>query len=90
MPPPLPDWHLHDFRRACVSWLASNGTPPHVADRLLNHTAGTIKGVARIYNRAEYLPERKAALERWAAHVLRCAEGGEEALNVVSLQPQVA
>jgi integrase len=85
-PPPLPDWHLHDFRRTCVSWLASTGTPPHVADRLLNHTAGTIRGVAAVYNRAEFLPERKAALVRWAEHVLACGGGREQGVNVVPLR----
>jgi hypothetical protein len=30
---------------------------------VLNHTAGTIRGVAATYNRFEYLDERKAALE---------------------------
>ena len=90
VPPPLPGWHLHDFRRACVSWLASTGTPPHVADRLLNHTAGIIKGVARVYNLAEYLPQRKAALERWAMHILACGEGRDNAGNVVRLRPEIA
>ena len=84
-PAPLPGWRLHDFRRTLVSWLASTGTPPHIADKLLNHVGGAIQGVAAVYQRAEFLPERRAALERWAAHVLLCAEEREEADNVVQL-----
>ncbi|MBR0656947.1 tyrosine-type recombinase/integrase [Plastoroseomonas arctica] len=68
-------WRFHDFRRSAVTWLAGAGFPPHVADRLLNHVTGSIGGVAAIYQRAEFLAERKAALEAWGAHVLRCGEG---------------
>jgi len=32
-------------------------------------------GVAGIYNRAAYLPEKKLALERWAAHIERLVTG---------------
>ena len=72
---PLQGWRLHDFRRTAVTWLAGAGFPPHIADRLLNHVTGSIQGVAAIYQRGEFLAERKAALEAWGAHVLRCAEG---------------
>ena len=30
---------------------------------------GRKAGVAGTYNREQYLPERKASLERWAAHI---------------------
>lgn len=66
-PAPLPDWRWHDIRRTMVTWLAGAGFPPHVADKLLNHTTTTgLSDVARVYQRAEFLPERKAALEAWA------------------------
>ena len=71
------DWRLHDCRRTAVTWMAGAGFPPHVADRLLNHVEGAIRGVAAVYQRGEFLPERKAALEAWAGHVLACA--GREA-----------
>jgi integrase len=87
---PMPPWVLHDFRRSGVTWLAGAGFPPHVADRLLNHVQGTIKGVAAIYQRHEFVEERRRALEAWAAHVLRCAGEAEEAGNVVPLPPRVA
>ncbi len=63
------DWRLHDLRRTCVSGMARLGVAPHVADKILNHQAGTISGVAAVYQRHEFLSERKEALERWAAHV---------------------
>lgn len=64
------DWRFHDFRRTGVTRLAELGVPPHVADRLLNHVAGSIQGVAAVYQRAEFLNERRAALDRWACRVV--------------------
>jgi integrase len=62
-------WRLHDLRRTVVSGMARLGVPPHVADKILNHPAGTISGVAAVYQRHDFLAERKAALDRWSAHV---------------------
>jgi integrase len=62
-------WRLHDLRRTCVSGMARLGVTPHVADKILNHQAGTISGVAAVYQRHEFLTERQDALERWGAHV---------------------
>jgi integrase len=62
-------WRLHDLRRTCVSGMARLGVAPHVADKILNHQAGTISGVAAVYQRHEFLAERRAALELWGAHV---------------------
>jgi integrase len=62
-------WRLHDLRRTCVSGMARLGIPPHVADKILNHQSGTISGVAAVYQRHDFMAERKEALERWGAHV---------------------
>jgi integrase len=62
-------WRLHDLRRTCVSGMARLGVAPHVADKILNHQAGTISGVAAVYQRHDFLAERRAALDVWAAHV---------------------
>ena len=45
------------------------GVAPHVADKILNHQSGTISGVAAVYQRHEFLAERRAALDLWGAHV---------------------
>jgi hypothetical protein len=52
-----------------VSGMARLGVPPHVADKILNHQGGTISGVAAVYQRHDFLAERKEALEIWGAHV---------------------
>jgi integrase len=62
-------WRLHDLRRTCVSGMARLGVAPHVADKILNHQAGTISGVAAVYQRHDFLAERQAALDLWGAHV---------------------
>ena len=62
-------WRLHDLRRTCVSGMAGLGVAPHVADKILNHQSGTISGVAAVYQRHQFMAERKEALERWGAHI---------------------
>jgi integrase len=64
-------WRLHDLRRTCVSGMARLGIAPHVADKILNHQAGTISGVAAVYQRHEFLLERRDALNRWGAYVAK-------------------
>ena len=62
-------WRLHDLRRTCVSGMARLGIAPHVADKILNHQNGTISGVAAVYQRHEFLAERRMALEIWGTHL---------------------
>lgn len=82
-PVELPPWTLHDLRRTATTGMARLGIAPHVADKVLNHTAGTIRGVAAVYNRFEYLDERRTALDAWGRYI----EGliGRPAQNVVPL-----
>jgi integrase len=70
-------WRLHDLRRTMVSGMARLGVAPHVADKILNHVAGTISGVAAVYQRHEFLKERRDALERWGAFVADLLREGE-------------
>jgi integrase len=63
------DWRIHDLRRTVVTGMARLGVPPHVADKILNHQSGTISGVAAVYQKHEFLAERKVALEQWGRHV---------------------
>jgi integrase len=62
-------WRLHDLRRTCASGMARLGVAPHVADKILNHQSGTISGVAAVYQRHDFITERKDGLERWGAHI---------------------
>lgn len=78
-------WVLHDFRRAGVSHLARLGHSAVLADALLAHKGQALSDVARVYQVHDFADERKAALQAWAAHVLRCAAGEPDAGNVASL-----
>lgn len=77
-------WILHDLRRTATTGMARLRIAPHVVDRILNHTSGTIRGVARVYNRFDYADERRTALEAWGRYV----EGllvGDAKNNVVEI-----
>ena len=65
----LEPWRLHDLRRTCVTGMAELGIRPDVIELVVNHISGTRAGVAGIYNKAEMMPERREALNRWARHV---------------------
>ena len=67
--PGVAAWTLHDLRRTFATNLASLSVPPHVIERLLNHSSGMISGVAAIYNRFSYLAEMRAAVECWERHL---------------------
>jgi integrase len=63
-------WRLHDLRRSVSTRMADDlAVLPHVVERILGHQGGTISGVAKIYNRARYREECRAALEQWAAYL---------------------
>ena len=63
------DWTLHDLRRTAATGMAKLGTAPHVVEAILNHLSGTFAGVAGVYNRHDYEPEMRVALDQWSRHV---------------------
>lgn len=70
----LEDWHIHDLRRTAATGMADLGVLPHVVEAALNHVSGHKAGVAGIYNRATYSPEKRDALDRWGREIERiCA-----------------
>jgi integrase len=61
-------WTLHDLRRTFRTNLARLGVAPHVAERLVNHVSHR-SDVEQVYDHYRYLPEMRAAIEKWEAHV---------------------
>lgn len=57
---------LHDLRRTCRTGLARLEVAPHIAERVLNHAQERIPGT---YDVHDYLAEKRAALEKWEAHL---------------------
>jgi integrase len=58
-------WTLHDIRRTYATKMAALDTPIHVTERLLNHVSGGLGGIVAVYNRHTYMPEMRAASERF-------------------------
>ena len=69
------EWRIHDLRRTAVTGMAELGIRPDVIELCVNHVSGTRGGIAGVYNRSELLPERRAALERWAVQVQGIVSG---------------
>jgi len=67
---PLDHWTFHDLRRTATTRMAEDlGVAPHVVEAILNHVSGTIRGVARTYNRATFAKPKKIALDAWGTYV---------------------
>jgi hypothetical protein len=60
------DWVLHDLRRTFTTIHARIGTPPHVTEAMLNNKTGS-RTLQRIYDRRDYLPQMRQALENYEA-----------------------
>ena len=84
----MPVWRLHDIRRYVATHMAEIGIQPHIIEAVLNHVSGHKAGVAGVYNRATYLPEKTAALARWAEHLEAVVKG--EPAKVVPLRAGMA
>lgn len=62
----LPRWTNHDLRRTLRTGLSALRVDHDVREAVLAHA---IPGIAGVYDRHDYLSEKRDALERWAAHL---------------------
>ena len=81
----MPEWTYHDLRRSFATGGARLGIAMHIVERVLNHVPAAVKGVAKVYQHHEFLPERKAALEAWGRHVDMVVNATTAAANIVPL-----
>jgi integrase len=65
----LAPWRLHDLRRTFATGCARLGVPLHVVEKCLNHTSGTFGGIVAVYQRHDFLEERRHAIVTWAEHL---------------------
>lgn len=77
-------WTPHDLRRTFSTKLNDLGVAPHVVEQLLGHVMG---GVMAVYNRSQYLPEKRAALDVWMDRLVLL---GDKADNVSILSSYAA
>ena len=81
----LIDMRLHDLRRTLRTGLAELRVSFEVAERVLNHA---MPGLQAVYNRHNYMAEKRTALALWAEHVLSLAAKREA--TVVAFRPAAA
>lgn len=55
-------WTPHDLRRTAASYMTKLSIPRLHVEKVLNHSTGDI---AEVYDRHDYLPEKRAALDKW-------------------------
>lgn len=81
--PDIEHFTIHDLRRTCRSLLSQLGVSEQVAERCLNHK---VQGVVGIYDRYNYIDERREALDKLADYLdpyLNPVEGTQAPQQVV-------
>jgi len=79
----VPRWTFHDLRRSMRSLLSRAKVQPDIAERVLAHRIGGVRGT---YDRWSFLPERRDALERGAALVERILANADNVFNLADRQ----
>jgi integrase len=65
-------WTLHDLRRTFATYATEClDASPAVIEKVLNHSSGAVTGIARVYQRAQYLSQRRDLADRWGDLVER-------------------
>lgn len=62
-------WRLHDLRRTLATGMQRLGVRFEVTEAILNHVGGSRSGVAGIYQRHDWKPEKTKALQAWSKHL---------------------
>lgn len=77
----------HDTRSTAKGHMRNMGISREISEVALNHA---LKGMDAIYDVREEIPERREALEKWAAFIVACEMGepsSTPASNVVPFRP---
>jgi hypothetical protein len=73
--PVSPGWWLHDLRQTLATGLQRLGVRLEVNEAVLNHLSGSRAGVVGIYQRHDWIEEKRSALDAWSAHLIAAAQG---------------
>lgn len=65
----LAPWRLHDLRRTLATGFQRLGVRFEVTEAVLNHVGSSRSGVAGIYQRHDWRPEKRDALKVWNDHI---------------------
>jgi integrase len=79
---PMPDWRLHDIRRTMRTGLSKLGIASDIGERVMGHVIGGVRGV---YDRYDYLEQKRAALGAWERYLCRIVglAGGDNVIDMV-------
>lgn len=80
---PIVPWRLHDLRRSAATHMVRLGVSTEIVGRVLNHAPQGV--TAKVYALHSFAPEKRVALDKWAAELLR-AVAGKAAAKVVKLR----
>ena len=85
----LPRGSPHDFRRSGATTLTGEryGISRFIVSKVLGHAGLEGSAVTAVYDRNEYLAQKRVALEAWSGHVLAVAAGDDVAGNIVEFRP---
>lgn len=75
----------YGFRAMASTWFNEQGWRADAIERQLSHTGGAGHQTRRIYNRAEYLFERRKMMQAWADYLDFLEERARRALRIQSL-----
>lgn len=77
---------LHDIRRTAKTLMQRAGVRPDISERVLGHV---ISGVAGVYDRHDYLPEKRHALEALASAIGEALKSKEKKdKKIISYRPR--
>jgi integrase len=75
-----------DIRRTWKTLAGDAGISKEMRDRLQNHVEGGVS--AKHYDRYDYLPERRAAMDRWSDYLDRVISGAVDGAEVIQLRAE--
>jgi integrase len=67
-------YRLHDLRRTFASGLQRLGVRLETIEQLLGHVSGSRAGVIGVYQRYDFLPEQREAIQLWESKLQRLLE----------------
>jgi integrase len=77
------EWTFHDLRRTFATFTTDRlNVSPVVIDKVLNHASGAVKGIAAVYQRGEYLDQRKTAMDTWSVFLTSSEFGGGKVVPI--------
>jgi integrase len=71
---PVLHWTLHDIRRTVATNLQRLGVRLEVTEAILNHVSGSQAGIVKVYQRYNWMNEKREALQLWSDDLVRICD----------------